>query len=188
MWSSPPADGGSSITKYKIEWDPEETFDSGSDGGPAGSHQKVMTESSQCSSSPCEYVIASLAKGVLYAVRVFAYNQVSMCSRTWQGSFHPQLKVDDNIGLFKKFRAEFRRPRMMRCAAKSCEMRILRIKPFSRGGGFQAEPSLPCDGFGGLHCVGFRVKVQNERRCLRTLEMEEDSMRDGGVPYGCLTL
>ncbi|CAM9800578.1 unnamed protein product [Ectocarpus sp. 6 AP-2014] len=75
LWNAPPADGGSSITKYKIEWDPEETFGSGSDGGPLGSHQKVVTNSSQCSSSPCEYTVPSLAKGLLYHVRVFAYNQ-----------------------------------------------------------------------------------------------------------------
>lgn len=77
LWNAPPADGGSSITKYKIEWDPEETFGSGGDGGPLGSHQKVVTDASQCSSSPCEYTVPSLSKGLPYHVRVFAYNQVS---------------------------------------------------------------------------------------------------------------
>lgn len=76
LWNAPPADGGSSITKYKIEWDPEETFGSGSDGGALGSHQKVVTDSSQCGSSPCEYTVPGLAKGLPYHVRVFAYNQV----------------------------------------------------------------------------------------------------------------
>lgn len=77
LWNAPPADGGSSITKYKIEWDPAETFGSGDDGGPLGSHQKIVTNSSHCSSSPCEYTVPSLAKGLPYHVRVFAYNQVS---------------------------------------------------------------------------------------------------------------
>lgn len=77
LWNSPPADGGSSITKYKIEWDMEETFSSGSDGGALGSHQKVVTNSTQCGSSPCEYTVPGLAKGIPYHVRVFAYNQVS---------------------------------------------------------------------------------------------------------------
>lgn len=77
LWNAPPADGGSSITKYKIEWDPDETFGSGGDGGALGSHQKVVTDSSQCGSSPCEYTVPSLAKGQPYHVRVFAYNQAS---------------------------------------------------------------------------------------------------------------
>lgn len=77
LWNAPPADGGSSITKYKIEWDPDETFGSGGDGGPLGSHQKVVTDSSLCSLSPCEYTVPSLSKGMPYHVRVFAYNQVS---------------------------------------------------------------------------------------------------------------
>ncbi|CAM9112063.1 unnamed protein product, partial [Laminaria digitata] len=75
LWNAPPADGGSPITKYKIEWDPDENFGSGANGGPLGSHHKVVTNSSQCSSSPCEYNVPSLTKGMPYHVRVFSYNQ-----------------------------------------------------------------------------------------------------------------
>lgn len=76
IWHAPSADGGSPVTKYKIEWDLDKRFGSGNDGGPLGSHQKVVTNSSQCASSPCEYTIPSLSKGQPYHVRVFAYNQV----------------------------------------------------------------------------------------------------------------
>ncbi|CAM9163818.1 unnamed protein product, partial [Sphacelaria rigidula] len=75
LWNSPPADGGSSVTKYKIEWDSDSSFESGSDGGSLGSHQKVVTNSTQCATSPCEYTVPNLAKGQPYFVRVFAYNQ-----------------------------------------------------------------------------------------------------------------
>lgn len=64
------------MTKYKIEWDPKESFASGSDGGPLGSHQKVLMTSTQCALFPCEYTVSGLAKGQTYHVRVFAYNQV----------------------------------------------------------------------------------------------------------------
>lgn len=64
------------MTKYKIEWDVKEHFGSGDDGGPLGSHQKVVTSSSQCAPSPCEYTIPHLVKGQPYHIRVFAYNQV----------------------------------------------------------------------------------------------------------------
>lgn len=88
LWNAPPADGGSPITKYKIEWDPDENFSSGANGGPLGSHHKVVTNSSQCSSSPCEYSVPSLAKGVPYHVRVFSYNQVSNLDWKYEAGFY----------------------------------------------------------------------------------------------------
>ncbi|CAM9504836.1 unnamed protein product, partial [Discosporangium mesarthrocarpum] len=74
LWSAPPANGGSWVTKYKIEWDTNDTFASGAAGGPLGSHQRVVTNASQCGLTPCEYTVPSLTKGQPYHVRVFAYN------------------------------------------------------------------------------------------------------------------
>ncbi|KAG5186906.1 hypothetical protein JKP88DRAFT_156261, partial [Tribonema minus] len=73
LWFAPESDGGSSVTKYKIEWDTTPDFNSGLDGGVLGSHQSVST-ATMCINSPCEYVISSLTKGTPYHVRIFAYN------------------------------------------------------------------------------------------------------------------
>lgn len=37
QWEAPLSDGGESISEYVLEWDTEETFDSGNDGNPQGS-------------------------------------------------------------------------------------------------------------------------------------------------------
>ena len=52
-WFHPEDDGGDMVTKYKIEWDPSETFDS-SNGSPLGSHHKVLTSPAHdCKLVPC---------------------------------------------------------------------------------------------------------------------------------------
>jgi len=75
LYRMPESDGGDlqGISKYKIEWDLNEHFNS-SAGGPAGSHHMVVTTNNDCSLSHCEYLIRSLETGVPYHVRVFSYN------------------------------------------------------------------------------------------------------------------
>lgn len=68
---SPESNGGDEISQYKIEWDRVPSFDSGS-GAPEGSYSYLV--SSQDSCSPCSHVIRGLDTGVLYFVRVLAYN------------------------------------------------------------------------------------------------------------------
>lgn len=76
---NPESDGGDEISQYKIEWDRTSSFDSGS-GAPEGSYTYIV--SSQDSCSPCSHVIRSLENGVLYFVRVLAYNSFGF---SWEG-------------------------------------------------------------------------------------------------------
>ncbi|CAM9130727.1 unnamed protein product, partial [Phaeothamnion confervicola] len=73
LWTAPPSDGGATISKYAIEWDESAAFDGVAT--TAGSAERTVSFTSDCSNSPCEYVISGLAKGRLYYVRVFAYNR-----------------------------------------------------------------------------------------------------------------
>jgi hypothetical protein len=75
LWNHPASDGGDLITKYKVEWDSKNTFDSGTGGAPLGLHNLVLTTpTTDCRTTPCQYSISSLTKGTPYFVRVFAYN------------------------------------------------------------------------------------------------------------------
>ncbi len=64
LWLSSESDGGSAISKYKIEWELEGTV--------VGSHLKLASECTD--GAPCEHVVGSLVKGKQYAIRVHAYN------------------------------------------------------------------------------------------------------------------
>jgi hypothetical protein len=74
LWHHPDSDGGDMVTKYKIEWDTLESFDS-TNGSPLGSHHKILTNpSDDCKVASCSYVVHSLTKGTPYYVRIYAYN------------------------------------------------------------------------------------------------------------------
>jgi hypothetical protein len=75
LWNHPASAGGDMITKYKVEWDSKASFDSGPAGAPIGVHNVILTTpATDCVTTPCSYVIASLVKGTAYFVRVFTYN------------------------------------------------------------------------------------------------------------------
>ncbi len=75
MWMHPASDGGSVITKYKIEWDDVDTFDSNAGNTALGSYDVVLSAPGvDCVVRPCERVISPLSKGTPYHVRVYAYN------------------------------------------------------------------------------------------------------------------
>ena len=67
IFSRPKSDGGETISFYRIEWDPRETFDS-LNNSPIGSYTLV----SGC--EPCKHELTGLVKGLNYYVRVYAYN------------------------------------------------------------------------------------------------------------------
>ena len=73
MFSEPESDGGDTITQYRIDWDASENF-SGTDGStPLGSYSFIAPLDGQ-GCAPCSHTISSLAQGVGYFVRVYAYN------------------------------------------------------------------------------------------------------------------
>ena len=73
LWHAPDSDGGDTVTKYKIEWDPKATFDSASQGLALGS-DVINVSPNACDPLPCEFLIGSLSKGTPYYVRIYAYN------------------------------------------------------------------------------------------------------------------
>ena len=76
LYNAPDDDGGATVTKYKVEWDPSALFNSGPGGSVLGSHHQVLaTPVGACALTPCEYTISGLTKGTFYYVRVFAYNK-----------------------------------------------------------------------------------------------------------------
>lgn len=62
QWEAPFSDGGETITEYVLEWDTEETFDSGSDGSPQGS--AVVDASGQESIADVQAVRVSVDDGL----------------------------------------------------------------------------------------------------------------------------
>ncbi|KAH8055104.1 hypothetical protein JL722_8529 [Aureococcus anophagefferens] len=77
LFNHPASDGGSSVTRYRIEWDTSSEFDS-FDGSPLGSNTVLVDPTSgsydDCTLSYCGYTIGSLATGKNYTARVFAAN------------------------------------------------------------------------------------------------------------------
>ena len=71
-WFAPESDGGDTIIKYKIEWDPSPTFDSGSSGLSLGSDDVPVIGA--CAETPCKQTISALTKGTPYFVRSYSYN------------------------------------------------------------------------------------------------------------------
>ena len=72
LYKTPESDGGDKVTKYKIEWDLSEYFNS-SAGAPIGNQHKVVSGADDYTVIHCSYIIHTLQKGVNYA-RVFSYN------------------------------------------------------------------------------------------------------------------
>ncbi len=66
IWLASESDGGSVISKYKIEWEQVEG------GTVVGSYLKLASECAN--GAQCEHVIGSLVKGKQYTIRVHAYN------------------------------------------------------------------------------------------------------------------
>lgn len=78
-FSNPFSNGGSEITKFKIEWDKSINFNSTS-GAPYGFHiMPVEDKSRGC--KPCSYVISNLLQGQEYFVRVYAYNMIGYSAK-----------------------------------------------------------------------------------------------------------
>ena len=67
VWDAPASDGGSRVSRYRIEYDSKFSFDSGTTG-PLGTHDHVVT------SGPLDAVISGLERGTLYYVRLSAQN------------------------------------------------------------------------------------------------------------------
>ena len=74
FWSNPESDGGDTVAKYKIEWDPQPTFDSGVGGDVTGYYEYAVASSEECGNTPCDYVVGGLAQGTAYFLRVSTYN------------------------------------------------------------------------------------------------------------------
>jgi hypothetical protein len=73
VYISPPADmGGDEVSKYTIEWDTNSSFSSGNNGGALGSY----AISDLSGGAPYVHTMSSLSTGVVYWVRVNAYNQM----------------------------------------------------------------------------------------------------------------
>ena len=80
-WKHPQSDGGDMVTKYKIEWDTKETFDSNNNFA-LGSHDVSLTPpSTDCKVSSCYFVISNLVKGTPYFVRVYSYNSYGFSNK-----------------------------------------------------------------------------------------------------------
>ena len=62
QWEAPFSDGGDKITEYVLEWDTQDTFDSGSDGSPQGS--AVVDASGQESIADVQAVRVSVDDGM----------------------------------------------------------------------------------------------------------------------------
>lgn len=77
LFKHPESNGGSAITRYRIEWDTSPYFDSNA-GSPLGSNTVSVDLSTQsytdCVLKYCGYTISSLDTGVNYTARVFAAN------------------------------------------------------------------------------------------------------------------
>ncbi|KAH8073997.1 hypothetical protein JL721_2553 [Aureococcus anophagefferens] len=73
LFNHPASDGGSSVTRYRIEWDTSSEFDS-FDGSPLGSNTVLVDPTSgsydDCTLSYCGYTIGSLATGKNYTARL----------------------------------------------------------------------------------------------------------------------
>ncbi len=79
VWLASESDGGSAISKYKIEWELEGTV--------VGSRLKLASECTD--GAPCEHVVGSLAKGKQYAIRVHAYNAYGFSLKGGEASETP---------------------------------------------------------------------------------------------------
>ena len=78
-FSESASNGGDTITKYKIEWDLSDSFDS-KNGSPMGSYTKIP-ENVLTGCHPCTYIIDGLETGQTIFARVHAYNSYGYSSQ-----------------------------------------------------------------------------------------------------------
>ena len=78
-FSDPESNGGDTITKFKVEWDFSDSFNSMNES-PAGSYTK-FPEASLYGCHPCTHIISGLETGKNVFARVYAYNSFGFSSQ-----------------------------------------------------------------------------------------------------------
>ena len=123
LWMAGESSGGAAVSKYKIEWDFNSTFDSNA-GSPVGSHHKVISSGQNCSAFHCSYMISGLQKGIPYYTRVFSYN-----------AFGYSQDAGIPVGLFESPKSQPTAPSSVSLQSVSPDSIMVTIAPVTDNGG-----------------------------------------------------